>query len=265
VIDVLLENKIEFDGGAGISAGAVFGSNYKSRQPGRALRYNKKYASDPRYCSLRSLLKTGNLYGVDFCYHELPDVLDPFDREAFAQNPMEFYVGATDLRTGKIVYHKCADGGARDIEWLQASASMPLVSRPVSIGKYTLLDGGIVEPVPLHFMERIGYDRNVVILTQPKSYIKKKNKAMPMLRVVLRDYPAAVKALDIRHKRYNRLISEIAAQEKAGQLFVIRPPKSLGIRRTETDPKELERVYRIGRAAANERLSELKAFLETES
>ena len=125
VIDVLMENGIRFDGAAGISAGAVFGCNYKSRQIGRPVRYNKNYCKDPRYCSDRSLIKTGDLYGADFCYRELPDVLDPFDRETFKNDPMEFYIGATDVKTGKAVYHKCTDGGEDDLLWMRASASMP--------------------------------------------------------------------------------------------------------------------------------------------
>ena len=135
VIDVFMEQEIIFDGAAGISAGATFGCNYKSRQIGRALRYNKKYSRDPRYCSIRSLLKTGDLYGAEFCYRELPNVLDPFDREAFSRNPMEFYVAATDVNTGKAVFHRCVDGGDTDIEWMRASASMPVASKPVTIGK----------------------------------------------------------------------------------------------------------------------------------
>ena len=95
VIDVFMENGITFDGAAGISAGAGFGCNIKSRQIGRPIRYNKKYCRDPRYCSIRSLLKTGDLFGADFCYRELPEILDPFDSKTFAENPMAFYAGAT--------------------------------------------------------------------------------------------------------------------------------------------------------------------------
>ena len=140
VIDVFMEEGITFDGAAGISAGACFGCNFKSRQIGRPIRYNKRYSRDPRYCSLRSLLKTGDLYGADFCYRELPEVLDPFDYGAFAENPMIFYIGATDVDTGKPVYHKCSDGKDLDMQWIRASASMPLVSRTVEIGGRKLLE-----------------------------------------------------------------------------------------------------------------------------
>jgi len=262
VIDVFMENGVTFDGAAGISAGAAFGCNFKSRQPGRPIRYNKKYSKDPRYCSLRSLLKTGDLYGADFCYRELPDVLDPFDRKAFSENPMEFYVGATNADTGEIVYHRCADGGNTDTAWMRASASMPVVSRPVEIGGLRLLDGGIVDPVPYRYMEQLGYDRNVLILTQPADYRKKKAKMLPLMRVLLHKHPKVAAAMAVRHEVYNRQMEEIAERERSGAVLVIRPQVSLGIKRTESDPDELERVYQLGCSEAQRRLSDVREFLK---
>lgn len=262
VTDVFLENGIEFDGAAGISAGAVFGCNFKSRQVGRAIRYNKRYGRDPRYCSLRSLLKTGDLYGVDFCYRQIPDVLDPFDRVAFRENPMAFYVGATDVMTGEAVYHRLADGGDADIQWMRASASMPLVSRPVALDGRLLLDGGIVDPVPFAYMEGLGYDRCVAILTQPKGYRKQPARGMALFRLGLRKYPAVVQAMAVRHERYNEQMRQIDGREAAGALLVIRPWSPLGISRTENDPDALERVYRLGRAQGEKRLEEVRAYLQ---
>ena len=261
ILDVLMENGVTFDGCAGISAGAVFGCNFKSGQIGRPIRYNKKYCADPRYVSLRSLVTTGDLYGVQFCYHELPDKLDVFDRKAFSENPMAFYVGATDVDTGKAVYHLCKDGGAEDIEWMRASASMPMVSRVVKIGDYRLLDGGIVEPVPYDFMRREGYGRNVVILTQPREYRKKKSAMLPLMRLTMRAYPKVVEAMALRHERYNAMTDRIAEDEKQGKVLVLRPPEALGISRTEKDPEELERVYQMGRRIALQRLDEVRAYL----
>ena len=262
ILDVFMEQNIEFDGAAGISAGAVFGCNFKSRQIGRPLRYNKKYCSDPRYCSIRSLVRTGDLYGVEFCYHELPDKLDIFDRETFSKNPLEFYIGATDVTTGKPVFHRCSDGGETDIEWMRASSSMPVVSRPVQIGKYTLLDGGIADPIPYLYMESKGYDRNVLILTQPEGYRKKPTS--PLMLAMLRRYPAIAQAMARRHTVYNRQLDQIKEREIAGQSFVIRPPEDLKIGHTEKDPEELERVYQIGRHTAEEQISRVREFLETD-
>jgi predicted patatin/cPLA2 family phospholipase len=261
VLDVFMENGVEFDAASGISAGAVFGCNLKSRQPGRALRYNKTYGRDPRYCSVRSLITTGDLYGADFCYRVLPDELDVFDRETFRENPMPFYIGATDVMTGKIVYHTCRDGGDEDMQWMRASASMPMVSNVVEVGGYKLLDGGIVDAVPYHILEKKGYDKNVIILTQPENYVKGEFELLPLAKVLLRKYPAVVKALAVRHLRYNREMEEIRERELSGRALVIRPRESLGIKRTENDPEKLEEVYQTGRREGEKRLEEVQAFL----
>ena len=260
-IDVMMEEGITFDGAAGISAGATFGCNLKSRQPGRPIRYNKRFCRDWRYGSLRSLLRTGDLYDADFCYRALPDELDVFDRRAYRENPMAFYIGATDVTTGQAVYRLCAEGNDADIAWMRASASMPLVSRPVKACGHVLLDGGIADAVPYAFMEREGYDRNVLLLTQPKGYRKRKEALLPLMRVLLRQYPAVVRAMARRHEMYNREMDEIDRMEKDGTCLVIRPDGPLNIGRTEKDPSELERVYQEGRRVTRERLPALRAFL----
>lgn len=262
VIDVLMENGITFDGAGGISAGAVFGCNFKSRQIGRPIRYNKRYCRDKRYKSLRSLLTTGDLYGVDFCYRELPDVLDVFDRKAFRENPMAFYVGATDVDTGEMVYHRCTDGGDRDMQWMRASASMPLVSRVVEIDARRMLDGGVVEPTPYYYMKKLGYDRCVVILTQPETYRKEKSAALPLIRLALKKYPRLADAMEQRAERYNAHIAAIREEEKKGNCLVICPPAALPIQRTENDPEKLEQVYQIGRAEAARKMTEIRCFLQ---
>ena len=264
VTDVLMENDIRFSAAAGISAGAAFGCNYKSRQPGRALRYNLKYSRDPRYMGLRSLIKTGDLYGAEFCYHTIPDELDPFDYETFTADLLEFWVGATDAQTGKAVYHKCTDAGKTDMLWIRASASMPVVSRPVEVDGYVLLDGGISDSVPFEFMEGLGYDRNVIILTRPFGYRKKKSRASFLIDLALMKYPQAAAAVSRRYKMYNEQMEKIDAREAERRALVIRPPESLGIQRTEKDPAKLQRVYDTGRKEAERRLGEIKDFLGTQ-
>lgn len=261
VLDVFMEEGITFDGAAGVSAGAVFGCNIKSGQVGRAIRYNKKYCGDPRYASIQSLIKTGSLFGTDFCYRVLPRELDVWDEEAYRANPMEFYVVTTDIETGRACYHLCKEGGDTDIEWMRASASMPLVSKIVEIGDRKLLDGGVADSIPIRFMEHKGYNHNVVVLTQPLDYVKTKNKLLPLIRAVMHKYPRFVHAMENRHVRYNACTAYIREKELGGELFVIRPPQPLNISATESDPNELERVYQIGRKAAYDCLEELKAYL----
>ncbi len=261
VIDVMMEAGIVYDGIVGVSAGAVFGCNYKSGQIGRVIRYNTKYCRDKRYCSLRSLLKTGDLYGADFCYRELPEKLDLFDTEAYRKNPALFYVVCTDAETGQPVYKRCDKATEEDLLWMRASASLPFVSRPVEIEDRVFLDGGMSDSIPLRFFEGIGYGRNVVVLTRPETYTKKKARAGWLVRLLLRRYPYMADAIMDRHAIYNETLSYISGKEKKGEVFVIRPASDLDISRTEKDPEKLWEAYREGRRTMENQLESLKAFL----
>ncbi len=262
VIDVMMENGIEFDGAIGVSAGAVFGCNYKSKQIGRGIRYNKRFCSDPRYGSFRSFLKTGDMFDAEFCYKTIPDELDVVDRKTFRENPMEFHLACTDVVTGKPVYHQLTDAEEEDIRWLQASASIPLLSRVVEVGGYRLLDGGMADPIPVRKLESLGYDRNVVILTQPLDFVKKKAGYLPMAKLMLGKYPNLIRTMANRHNRYNETTAYVREKELRGELLVIRPPEPLNIKSSVSDPNELERVYQIGRRAGAEMLEQVKAFLK---
>ena len=261
ILDVLMEHDVTFDGAIGVSAGAVFGCNYKSHQPGRAIRYNIAYCGDKRYASFRNLLRTGDLYGEQFCYHDIPERLDPFDAKAFEASPMEFFVVCTEVRTGDPVYHKCRTGGLEDMKWMQASASMPLATRTVRIGYHRLLDGGIADSIPVRFFESIGYKRNLIILTQPRDFQKKKPKLLPVIRARYARYPAFVAAVADRHERYNETLSYISMLEEAGEAYVVRPPIALEIGAMERDPRQLQRVYDTGRAVAEKQLDQITAYL----
>lgn len=263
VMDVLMEEGIEFDGAIGVSAGAAFGCNYKSRQPRRAIRYNLKYAKDPRYSSVRSLLKTGDLFNAQFCYHDIPEKLYPFDWKAFRENPMQFFLVCTDVETGKPVYHLCDnDSDWQMLEWFRASGSMPLVSRVVEIGSQKLLDGGISDSIPLRFMENKGYDRNVVILTRPAGYVKERAPMMRVISRVLQQYPEAVKAMENRHNVYNETLAYIRQREAGKFAFVIRPEEDLDVGRIEHDRFKIREAYKAGRRAARKRLNALRRFLD---
>lgn len=261
VTDVMMEQGIEFDGAVGVSAGAAFGCNYKSRQVGRALRYNKRFCNDRRYCGLRSLLLTGNIYNTDFAYREVPLHLDEFDFAAYTANPMEFWLVCTDIETGFPVYHRYDGYHDHGFDWIRASASMPMVSRTVEIDGQKLLDGGISDAIPLRFFENCGYNRNVVILTQPADYRKKKTSAMPLIRLLYRKYPALVSAMETRHRMYNDTLEYIAQQEAAGNILVIRPAEPLPVSRVEKNPERLQAAYDIGRATAAAQLEAIRHFL----
>lgn len=262
VMDVMLEHGVTFDGVIGVSAGAVFGCSFHSGQKGRSIRYNKRFCKDKRYCSFWSLLKTGDLYGAEFCYHTLPYELDVFDNAAFQRNPAPFYVLATDVDTGEALVHRCTDCHAQDLLWMRASASMPLASRMVEADGRRLLDGGIADSIPLRRFEDMGFAKNVVILTQPAGYQKTPNRLMPLLRRVLKKYPRLVETLENRHESYNAAISYVSHQEQARRALVIRPDAPLHIGHVCHDASEMQRVYDLGRRMGEKRIREICTFLQ---
>lgn len=263
VLDVFMINDIHFDGAIGVSAGAAFGCNIKSGQIGRVLRYNLAYCRDMRHASIPSLLLTGDLFGSKFNYDVLPHQLDIWDAESFANNPMDFYCVATNVMTGEALYHKCTDGKENDLLWIQGSASMPMVSRNVKVDGYELLDGGISDSIPLSFFESIGYDKNVVVLTQPLGYEKKpySSNMEKLMKISLSKYPQIYEKLIHRHEAYNTCIQEILKKEKRGEVFMIRPPEPLNIPSVCRNPEEYRRVYNLGKNEARMKLESLKKFL----
>ena len=262
VIDVLMENGINFDGVIGVSAGAAFGCNYKSGQIGRVLRYNTRFCRDKRYSGWRVLLKTGNIFSTEFCYGEVPLKHDVFDFEAFEKSPMEFWVVATDLETGKAVYHRYDGMHDHGFDWIRASASMPLVSQIVEIDTQKLLDGGIADSIPVMFFEGQGYDRNIVVLTQPEGYRKGKNKSLPFIKAKYRKYPKFVETARHRHENYNDTLDYIKEKEERGELLVLRPDRDLPVGKVEKNPEKLKKAYEIGRETAKKRLEEIKEYLK---
>ncbi len=252
ILDVFMEKNITFDGLIGVSAGACFGCNFKSRQLGRVIRYNKRFAKDPRYCSWKSLFTTGDLFGANFCYRTLPKELDIFDTEAFENNPMEFHIAATDANTGKSVYKKLTKADDTTLDWIRASASMPLVSRAVEIDGNHYLDGGLSDGIPIKYFESLGFNKNIVITTRPRGYRKFPRKSLSFLKPLFRKYPKVFTALKTRHTWYNETLQYIDKKVAEGNTISIAPKEPLEISRVCHDPDVMQRVYELGRATAIE-------------
>lgn len=260
ITDVMMEHDIWPDGLVGVSAGAAFGCNYKSRQIGRAIRYNMRFAKDSRYSGIRSLLTTGDYFNAEFDYHIVPKQYEIYDDDAFNRNPMEFIVVCTDVETGEAVYKPLTEANYDTYEWIRASASMPLVSKVVSIQGRKLLDGGVADSIPLAYTESRGYDRNVVVLTQPLGYQKEHNRLMPLMRLALRRYPEMIKALDYRHIMYNKQLEYVAQAEREGRCLVIRPDTKIPIGHISHNPQQMQHVYQIGRAIGERYIERIKDF-----
>ena len=259
ILDTFLEEGIVFDGAAGVSAGVAFGCNYKSGQPGRVLRYSKRFNRDWHFKGWRSLITTGDLFGADFCYNRIPNELDVFDTKTFEENRMDFWAVVSDCENGEAVYHKLSDGGEEDMMWIRASASMPLASKPVVIGGRRYLDGGLSDSIPLEFMQKQGFDRNVVILTQPLDYVK---HAYPKAAsFALRKMPKAAELVRNRHIMYNAQTAYVKAEADKGSTLILCPASPLNIKALERDTYEMQRVYDEGRKIARSRLDDVRRFL----
>lgn len=260
VIDVLMENNLLPDGVIGVSAGAAFGCNIKSKQPGRVIRYNKKLAHDWRYASFRSLLTTGDYFGGEYAYHYMPRHLDYFDVETFNNNPMEFWAVCTNVGTGKAVYKRLMEVDNNCLEYIRASASMPIAARIVTVEGKKLLDGGIADSIPLRFFQEQGYDRNLVVLTQPANYVKEPNKLMPLMRLCLRRHARIIRALEQRHIMYNNQLEYVRQEERKSNTLVLRPETALTIGHLSHNPDDMQATYEHGRKVATKHLEEIKAF-----
>lgn len=260
VLDVFLENGIQFDGVIGVSAGAVHGCSFVSGQRGRSIRYYKKYCRHPRFMSWRNLLRTGDIVDEEFCYHLLPDTLDPYDYDAFHASHTEFYVVCSNVETGRPEYLRITDMKTQ-IDFMRASASLPVVSRIVHADGKKLLDGGCTDSIPLAAFMRMGFGRNVVVLTREEGYVKKPELQW-LSQIYYRKYPKFLRALNLRPRTYNRSLHRIARLEKQGRVLVIRPSRPLTIERMSHSLKELEETYELGRKDAKKNLTELEQYLK---
>ncbi len=259
VLDVFMEQGIQFDGVVGVSAGAVHGCSFLSGQRGRSIRYYKKYCRNPRFMSMRSWLKTGNVVETEFCYHELPDTLDPYDHQAFQACQTPFYAVCSNLETGEPEYIQITDMRSQ-IDVIRASASLPYFSQIVTVDGKPYLDGGCTDSIPAEAFRSMGYDRSVCVLTRPAGY-QKSPARKGLDGWIYRKYPRFVQALRSRHQVYNQSLDFVRQGEERGELFVICPSVPPNVGRLETDPEKIQRVYDLGRADAEARLAELKDWL----
>lgn len=262
VLDVFMDHEITVDGVIGVSAGAIHGSSYVAGQNGRSIRYYKKYGKDKRFMSFWSLLTTGDLVGEKFCYQDIPLELDPFDFDAFRASPMDFYVTCTNLETGKAEYVLCDDMRTK-MDYMRASASMPLVSRTVEIDGKKLLDGGVADSIPLAAFRRMGYRKNIVILTQVENFEKQPQK-LGIQAVRYRRYPEFLKSIAGRHLDYNKSRRLVKKLEEKGEVLALYPSEELHLKRMERDMDKVQMMYDLGRHDALERLEEIQSFLKKE-
>lgn len=263
VLDYLYEKKINIDCIIGVSAGALFGVNYFSKQPGRGLRYNLKYCNDKRYMSIRSLLLTGNIVNKNFAYYKVSNSLDPFDNDEFKKSKKDFYAVVTNTITGLPEYIKITSP-LDQMEELRATSAMPLLSRMIKINGNRYLDGAVADSIPVMKALEMGYDRVVVVLTQPMGYRKPAFTPKNMKRIMKRykNHPMFVKALFNRSDMYNETLDKIIELEKDKKVFVIRPSQDVEISPIKKKKEDLQKIYDIGYKDMENNYKDLLKYLK---
>ena len=259
VLDVFMENNINVDGVVGVSACVLFGVNYLSKQPGRVIRYNKRFLKDPRYMGLKSLIKTGNVINKDFSFYEVPFKLDVFDNDTYKASEIPFYATVSNIDTGKAEYIQLHDV-FEQMELLRATSAMPYVSKIVEYDGKKYLDGGTTDSIPFKKCRELGYKKTIVVLTRPIDYRKKKSK-FNLAKLKYGKYPKFVEALNNRYKVYNETVEEIIKLEKdessKSDIFVIRPSRKIKMKRIEKNEDKLQEMYELGKSDANQILESL--------
>lgn len=260
VLDVFMQNNISADAVYGVSAGALFGMNFKSKQIGRAIRYNLKYAKEKNYMSLYSLFTTGNIMNKEFCFNKIVNELDKLDYETYKSTPMDFFAVITNVETGKAEYKKI-DDAKEGLEIFRATGSMPFVSQLIEIEGQKYLDGAISDPIPIQKAIKDGYEKIIVVLTREKNY--QKTKELNPYNLVYRKYPNFVKTAYNQPKLYNKTLDLIKEYEKDEKIIVLRPSLDLKIARVEKNRDKLQSIYQLGVDDCTSNLEKIKNYLDT--
>ena len=261
VLDFFLEKNIEFDNCIGVSAGACHACSYLAKQHKRAFNVSVDYLNDKRYCTLYSLIKTGDLFDVNLVYNEIPNKLNPIDNETFKKNKTKFQAVITNCETGEAEYPEVKDFDT-DTIYVRASSSLPLLSTLVVINGNVYLDGGVSDPIPLDYLIKKGNVKNIVVLTRDKNYRKKQSRLGTISAIRYKKYPRFVELMKTRYSRYNATLDHIYDLEKKGEIFVIQPSVPLTLGRIEKNRDKLQKVYNIGYEEAKKNYEKLKKYLE---
>lgn len=261
VCDGLLEGNIMADYVVGVSAGIAYGVSYVSRQPRRNLEVVTRYAPDPRYMGMRNLRDKHNrsYFGLDFTYNVIPNKLVPFDYDTFAAYPGEVEAVVTNLNTGRADYLPVPRKD-RFSKVLQASCAMPLMFPVIQVDGQPYLDGGIGDAIPWRRALDQGCDRVLVVLTHPRSYVRRPDKILPLVRRTYRDYPNFIASMEERVERYNEDHRLLFQMEREGRLKVIAPTSTLGVSRTERNTEKLRLLWAQGYQMAVDRMEELRSY-----
>ena len=262
VMDALLKENIRADYVIGASAGIANATSYVSGQFGRNLKVGEEYMHDKRYMGFRHMLRPTNrsYYNLKFVFEEIPNKYVPFDYEALNNAECETIAAVTNIETGETEYLEVT---ADDKKWKEviASCSLPIMFEPVKIGDKIYMDGGITNPIPVNRAIADGCDKNIVVITRERDYVKVKESGVKLATRSFKKYPKFVEALKNRVNSYNASHKRLVELEKEGKVFVFSPENTEGWGRTDSDPEKLKMMYDAGYKMVYDRLDELKKYL----
>jgi predicted patatin/cPLA2 family phospholipase len=246
VLEYFLEKQLFFPYIIGVSAGACNGASYVSRQTGRNRQVTIDYVKHRDYISYRNLFLKKELFGMDFIFNKIPTELVPFDFETFNSAAEKFLVGTTDCITGEPVYFEKNDITQDILKIIRASSTLPFMASAIEHQGKILMDGGIADPIPIKKAQVDGVQKNVLILTKPKGYRKKKSSFSWLPHYVYKEFKGLNRALETRYKLYNETLDYIEELESQNKVYVIRPSRNLKVGRVERNPEKLTQLYDVG-------------------
>ena len=264
IMDAFLDEGITFDYCIGVSGGSGNVASYLAGQRGRNLRFFTDHIHSPDYFGLKSLLKTGDLFGLEYIYGDLTrrDGEDPLDFPALMKNPAEYVVVVTNALTGKPEYYGREMMQQDDYRLIMASSAIPVACHPVELNGTPYFDGGLTDAIPVRRAMERGCEKLVVLLTKNRDYVRKPQGMRGLYRRVCRKYPRIVEAIDRRHEVYNDNLRDVFSLEREGTAFVFAASEPIHVG-TYSIKEEAERaLYDLGLRDFAARKAELLEFLE---
>lgn len=253
ILDRFIDDGIKFDECIGVSAGAANLASYIAGQRGRNLRFYIEHPKDPRYHGVKQWILHGSMFNLDFIYGTLSNEggIDALDFDAYENNPVEFTITATEVKTGKAKYFPKDSIKRNDLSVIKAGAALPAMSRPIKIDGVKYLDGGVADSIPLQKALDDGCDKIVLLLENPRSFIRQPQDYKFLYHLLLLRYPKIVKGIDNRHLNYRKCLEWVYSMEKEGKVFVFAPPENTGVSTSTMDIPLLQKLYETGMSDYN--------------
>lgn len=263
ILDRFLDDGICFDECIGVSAGAGNLASYLANQRDRNLRFYTVYQKHPDYLGVRNYLRDRSYFNLQYIYGTISNStgIDPVDLDALMKNPSEYYLTATNAKTGKAEYLSRNDMKKDDFRAIMASCAIPVVCQPIELNGNLYFDGGVADSIPVQKALDDGCDKLVVLLENPRSFVRKPQRFKPFYRAILRNYPELVKKIDERHLSYHAVIAYVKELEKEGIAFVFAPSQQGNVITTTKDSDDIREQYDLGVSDYDCRRDELREFL----